>query len=66
MKTIPLHIADQAVAACEAEIQKLREENARLREAGDELAKCITPDDFNWARKYVILWREACKGGGQP
>lgn len=28
---IPLHIADQAVAACEAEIQKLREENARLK-----------------------------------
>ena len=30
-KMIPLHIADQAVAACEAEIQKLREENATLR-----------------------------------
>ena len=29
-RTIPLHIADQAVAACEAEIQKLKEENARL------------------------------------
>jgi hypothetical protein len=28
---IPLHIADQAVAACEAEIAKLREENARLK-----------------------------------
>ena len=28
---IPLHIADQAVANCEAEIQKLREENARLK-----------------------------------
>lgn len=30
-KMIPLHIADQAVAACEAEIQKLREEVTRLR-----------------------------------
>jgi len=30
-KMIPLHVADQAVAACEAEIQKLREENARLK-----------------------------------
>jgi N-acetylglucosamine kinase-like BadF-type ATPase len=30
-RMIPLHIADQAVAACEAEIQKLREENARLK-----------------------------------
>ena len=36
-KMIPLHIADQAVAACEAEIQKLREENARLRKAGDAM-----------------------------
>ena len=30
-KMIPLHIADQAVAACEAEIQKLREEVERLK-----------------------------------
>ena len=30
-RMIPLHIADQAVAACEAEITKLREENARLK-----------------------------------
>jgi hypothetical protein len=28
---IPLHIADQAVAACDAEIAKLRDENARLK-----------------------------------
>jgi hypothetical protein len=30
-RMIPLHIADQAVAACDAEIAKLRDENARLR-----------------------------------
>jgi len=30
-RMIPLHIADQAVAACDAEIAKLREENARLK-----------------------------------
>jgi multidrug resistance efflux pump len=30
-KMIPLHVADQAVAACEAEIQKLKEENAALK-----------------------------------
>lgn len=30
-RMIPLHIADQAVAACEAEIQKLKEENAQLK-----------------------------------
>ena len=29
-KMIPLRIADMAVAACDAEIQKLREEVARL------------------------------------
>jgi hypothetical protein len=29
-RMIPLHIADQAVAACDAEIAKLREENQRL------------------------------------
>ena len=40
-RTIPLRIADLAVAACEAEIQKLREENARLRKAGDAMADCI-------------------------
>ena len=32
-KMIPLHIADQAVAACEKEITKLREENSGLRAA---------------------------------
>jgi hypothetical protein len=30
-RMIPLHIADQAVAACDAEIAKLKDENARLR-----------------------------------
>jgi cell division protein FtsB len=30
-RMIPLHIADQAVAACDAEIAKLRDENARLK-----------------------------------
>ena len=36
-RMIPLHIADQAVAACEAEIQKLRKENARLKAEVEEL-----------------------------
>jgi hypothetical protein len=40
-RMIPLHIADQAVAACDAEIAKLREENARLRKAGDGLYKSM-------------------------
>lgn len=36
-KMIPLHIADQAVAACEKEIAGLRAVNARLRKAGDAM-----------------------------
>lgn len=40
-KMIPLHIADQAVAACEAEIQKLREENARLKQTHIDPASVI-------------------------
>ena len=30
-RMIPLRLADQAVAACEAELQKLRAENARFK-----------------------------------
>jgi len=47
-RMIPLHIADQAVANCEAEITTLKAEVQRLkhraeglREAGDELWFCI-------------------------
>ena len=45
---IPLHIADQAVAACDkeiatlkAEVQRLRHRSESLREAGDELWFCL-------------------------
>jgi hypothetical protein len=38
-RMIPLHIADQAVAACDAEIAKLKEENARLKAEVDNLRK---------------------------
>jgi hypothetical protein len=47
-RMIPLHIADQAVAACDAEIASLKAEVQRLkhraeglREAGDELWFCL-------------------------
>lgn len=47
-RMIPLHVADQAVAACDAEISTLKAEVQRLkhraeglREAGDELWFCI-------------------------
>ena len=47
-RMIPLHVADQAVAACEkeiatlkAEVQRLRHRSESLREAGDELWFCL-------------------------
>jgi hypothetical protein len=47
-RMIPLHVCDQAVANCEAEITTLKAEVQRLkhraeglREAGDELWFCI-------------------------
>ena len=47
-RMIPLHIADQAVAACEkeiaqlkAEVQRFRHRSESLREAGDELWFCL-------------------------
>jgi chromosome segregation ATPase len=36
-RMIPLHIADQAVAACDAEIAKLRDENARLKAENEQV-----------------------------
>ena len=46
---IPLHIADQAVAACDAEIQKLREENARLKAEVERLTADL-PKMVAWGR----------------
>jgi L-ascorbate metabolism protein UlaG (beta-lactamase superfamily) len=40
-RMIPLHVADQAVAACEKEIAALKAEVARLRKAGDALHKSM-------------------------
>jgi hypothetical protein len=42
-RMIPLHIADQAVAACDAEIAKLKEEKARLKA---EVERLTYVDDF--------------------
>jgi hypothetical protein len=38
-QTIPLRIADLAVAACNAEITKLQEDNARLKAEVERLTK---------------------------
>jgi len=40
---IPLRIADQAVAACNAEIAKLQEDNARLKRQVEELKEQPDP-----------------------
>lgn len=55
-RTIPLHIADQAVAACEAEIQKLKEENARL---GHQVSNLML--QVNSPHPAVMRWSLACK-----
>ena len=41
-RMIPLHIADQAVAACDAEIAKLRAENAQLKAEVERLTAFTT------------------------
>ena len=79
-RMIPLHIADQAVAACDAEIQKLREEVARLKaeverltKAGDAMASSIQfneemAKDYNGptiVHQSVQRWN-AAKEGKQP
>ena len=38
MRMIPLHIADKAVAACDAEIARLRESNYQLNLKGQAMA----------------------------
>ena len=50
-KMIPLHIADQAVAACQAEIDRLKAENAFLKSEVDRLKNNVayldrTLDDY--------------------
>ncbi len=59
-KMIPLHVADQAVAACEAEIQKLREEVARIKAAFDLLDESIKlgPSTIPLSPGYYI-WKES-------
>lgn len=75
-KMIPLHIADQAVANCEAEIAKLRDELFNLTCKGaamsgylDALAKDtdLMPDQGNLQRillKSVSDWDTAVERAG--
>jgi hypothetical protein len=69
-RMIPLHIADQAVAACDAEIAKLREENARLKaevqrltKAGDIIIQILCKYVPPTGAKYALMdWRDAKEG----
>jgi cell division protein FtsB len=53
-RMIPLHIADQAVAACDAEIAKLREENARLKAEVEMLSKPAIIGGYNLSQ-YIRM-----------
>ena len=72
-RMIPLHIADQAVAACDAEIAKLRDEVARLKAAGDGLYKSMLEigcnemaDNFQYDAWWGSMnaWNAAKEGKG--
>ena len=53
-RMIPLHIADQAVAACEKEIAALKAEVERLCKAGDALGDSI---EIYRLKAEVDLWK---------
>lgn len=62
---IPLHVADQAVAACDKEIAGLREEVSRLkaeverlRQAGDRMAAALN-GEYNHELPCVQDWNAA-------
>jgi cell division protein FtsB len=63
-RMIPLHIADQAVAACDAEIAKLREENARIKAEVERLTKELENTDcmFAMASAFARDWNAAKEG----
>ena len=77
-RMIPLHIADQAVAACEAEITRLREQLYQMNLKGQALAGYVqalaampeVKDGGELQRlliKAVAEWDEtANKGGWKP
>ena len=57
-RMIPIKLADQAVAACEAEITRLREENARLKaevERLDTLCKQLGKQHSDISCENIML-----------
>ena len=58
-KMIPLHVADQAVAACEAEIQKLREENAALKAEVERLRDGVETMTYHAPGVETTAWVRA-------
>jgi cell division protein FtsB len=64
-RMIPLHIADQAVAACDAEIAKLREENARLNAEVERLTAVIESHKDAGLRLLAMLDDERRKNAAK-
>ena len=63
-RMIPLHIADQAVANCEAEIQRLREENAHLKAEVERLRQDLVAVKY-YGELLEFLKANAAKEGKQ-
>ena len=52
---IPLRLADQAVAACEAEIEKLRAENAELKKSLEKANRLIGSGGYETVAQVVAV-----------
>ena len=65
---IPIRLAEQACANLQAEIDRLKAENERLRKAGDAMYKAMWYGDaerFFWVKKFAETDWKLAKGGKQ-
>ena len=54
-RMIPLRLADQAVAACEAELQKLRAENAALKKSLEKASRLIASGGYETVDQVIAV-----------
>jgi len=54
-RMIPLRLADQAVAACEAELQKLRAENAALKKSLEKANQLIGSGGYETVDQVIAV-----------